>query len=259
MVRGDSVRRESGHVLARSVAGVVVPNILRIAHAESRHEEIARDFGDDGRARNAEAPRIAVHDGRVRDGKRAHGAPVDHDAIRPDLEAVQRAPHGKNARLIDVDAIDLAHRGGAKRERDRALADLDGEADALIGRQSLGVVHSGDGARFGGHYHGAGDDGSRDRASAYFVDTGEERALLDAQVALDGRPALPPRSVPAAGLLSIGIWSFVGRLGSARFDLVTHAVLRWVSEESARPRPRRRHPSLVPSPSPARALWLSAL
>jgi len=88
---------------------------------------------------------------------------------------------------------------------------LTGEPDALVVRQPLGVVHSGDRARVGRHYHGAGDDRSRDRASAHFVDTREERALCDAQVSLDGGPALPPRRVPAAGLFRIWVWSFGGR------------------------------------------------
>jgi len=170
----------------------------------------------------------------VGNGKRSHHPTVDHDVIGLYIQSIQRTPHGEDARLVDVDAIDLMYRGSPEGERDGTLADLGGEADALNVRQSLGVIHSGDGTDVGWHYHGAGNDRTGDRTSTYFVNACEQWTLLAAQVALNGRPALPLRHMPAPDWFCIGIWSFGGRLGSARFDLFLHAVLRPVERQNER-------------------------
>src|SRR5436305_9816797 len=68
VVRSDAVRRQSRNVSARGVAGVLVPNILRITLSQSRHQQIARDLGENRCAGNAEASRIAVNDCGVRNG-----------------------------------------------------------------------------------------------------------------------------------------------------------------------------------------------
>src|SRR5712671_2192672 len=210
-------------MLARGVPGVVVPNILRIAHSEPRHQQVASDFRQNGRARDAEAPRVSVNYRGVGNRKRAHHLTIYHDVVRPHTQAAERSLHREHARLVDVDAIDLVHRGGAEGEGNGTFANLDGEPDALLVGQSFGVVNTGDGAGIRWHYHRAGDDRASDWTSSYLVDAREKGTFLRAQVALDGSPTLPPRHVPAAGLFRIWSWSFGGRLGGARFDLVLHA------------------------------------
>ena len=137
VMRGDTVRGESRNVLARRVAGVVVSNIVRISPAEPGHEEIARDLGKYGRAGDAETAGVAVDDRGVRDWQRPHQSSIDHDMIGRDLEPSERAVHRERAGLVDVDAVDLAHRCRADCERDRALADLSGKPDALVVGQSF--------------------------------------------------------------------------------------------------------------------------
>src|ERR1700680_3486338 len=210
-------------MLARRVPGVVIPNILWIAHGEPRHQQVASDFGQDGCARDAEAARISVNDRGVRNRKRAHHLTIYHNVIRPYAQAAERSLHREHARLVDVDAVYLTHRGGAEGEGDCTLSYLDGEAEALLVRQPLRVVHTSDSAGIGRHYDRASQHRASDRTSADLIDTSEHRTFLGSEVPLDGGPALPPRHVPAAGLFRIRVWSFGGRLGGARFDLVLHA------------------------------------
>jgi hypothetical protein len=164
-----------------------------------------------------------VDDRGVRDRKRAHHFAIYHDVIRSYAEAAERSLHSEHARLVDVDLIDLSHRSCAERKGNRPLPNLDGESDALLVGQSLGIVYTGDSAGIRWHYHRAGHDRPSDRTSSYLVYAGKQRTLLGSKVPLDGGPAFPPRHVPAAGLFRIRVWSFGGRLGGARFDLVLHA------------------------------------
>src|ERR1700687_4762685 len=164
VMRSDPVQRESGDVFAGGVAGVVVPNIVRIAPGEPSHEEVARDLGEDGCAGDAEAPNVSVYHRGVGHGESAYQSAVDHDMIGCYAQPSQRALHGQCARLIDIDAIDFVDRCGANGERDGTLPDYARESDAVIVRQALGVVHAGDGASVAGHDHGTGDYGTCNRA-----------------------------------------------------------------------------------------------
>src|SRR4029078_10031577 len=158
MVRGDAIRREARDVSARGVTRILVPNIVRISLAQTRHQQIASDLGDDRRAGNAEAARVAVHDRGVRNGQCTHRATIDHDVIRLHPQAPESAMHRQHARLVDVDGIDLPDRSGAQSEGHGPLAYFGGEAHSLIVGQTVGVIDAGDGAGVGRHYHGARDD-----------------------------------------------------------------------------------------------------
>src|SRR5438034_11457777 len=94
--------------------------------------------------------------------------------------------------------------------------------------QPLGVVHSRYCTSVGWHYHRAGDDGSRNRASAYFVDTGQERTLFSAEVALNGCPACPAKLAKLP--VRSRTWRVWGRVGSSLFDLVLHGALSSLSD-----------------------------
>src|SRR6266568_635904 len=227
MMRSDPVRREPSHVLTRSVAGVVFPNIVRVVFAQSRHEQIARHFGEDRRTSDAEAPCIPVYYRGVRNWKRAHRSPVDYDVVGRHLQATQCALHCEHARLVDVDSIYLPHRSGSKRKCNRALANLCREPYALIMGQPLGVIHSRYRTSLSWHYHCAGDNRSRDWASAYFVDSGQERTFFSAEVALNGCPTCPAKLATLLVRSRTGrVW---GRVGSSLFDLVLHGALRSLS------------------------------
>ena len=122
---------------ARGVAGVLVPNILRITLSQSRHQQIARDLGENRCAGNAEASRIAVNDCGVRNGQSAHRPPIDDDVVRCHGQTAQRASHRQHTCLVDVDAVDLSYGRSAERECHRALTYFRSKPNALLVRQPL--------------------------------------------------------------------------------------------------------------------------
>jgi len=56
-------------------------------------------------------------------------------------------------------------------------------------RERLGVIDTANCAHVRGHDDGTGDDWSRDRTAAYFIDASEERPPLLAKISLDVCPA----------------------------------------------------------------------
>ena len=152
--------------------------------------------------------------------------------IGRDLQTSKRPTHRQHAGLVDVDAVDFPHRCCAEGERYRALANFGSKTHPLFVGESLRIIDAGDGARFRGHDHGASDDGTGNRSTADFVDTGEQRALLAAKVTLDGSPARPLVDAPMADGFWVLARCFGGRFGrDARFDLFLHPATLSLKEE----------------------------
>jgi len=181
---------------------------------ETRHQMITRDFGDDRRARNRKASRVAVNDCGVHNGKRAHGLAVDQDVIRHKPKTAESASHREHARLIDVETLDLAYRGCAECPVERTLTNFHRESYALVSGELLGVVNARNGAHVRWHDDGACDDRPGEWTATDFVDAGDERAMQRTDLLLDRRPSLSAmmRALPLR-------WSYIGRavFGSACF------------------------------------------
>ena len=111
-------------------------------------------------------------------------------------ETSERATDRDDGGVIDIHAVDHAHRSGRHADGKGALADLFGEAAALTGRQLLRVVDTVDGAFIGRHDHGARDNGAREGAPSHFIHAGDKRADGTPQLPLDRAPPCP--ATPAA-------------------------------------------------------------
>ena len=124
--------------------------------------------------------------------------------IRPLRQAAEGSTDGAGARVIDVVRIDLAHRGGSHADGDRRFPDLASQSNPIGFGHALGVIDAGNGAAVGGHDDGACDDGAREGAPSNLIDSGEQRTMRGAQLALDTAPPLSPvshaRNYVAAGM-----------------------------------------------------------
>ena len=128
--------------------------------------------------------------------------------IRLYLKSAQRAAHSENARLIDVESLDLSHRCSAKRPRECALLDSADELLSFLRSESLGIIYTANRAHVGGHDDSACDDGSGDGTSTDFIDACQERAPLSAKIFLDVRPAF--QSIRGATFRGWPFCAFVG-------------------------------------------------
>src|SRR5688500_7664265 len=103
------LQSEAGDVFAGSVSRVRIPAVAGVSAVERGHQTIPRDLREYGRASDAEAPRIAMHHRSMRHGQSAYAIAVDQHMVRRELQSRERATHGQHARLVDVDAVYLAH------------------------------------------------------------------------------------------------------------------------------------------------------
>ncbi len=113
--------------------------------------------------------------------------------IGTDRQPTQCTPHREDRGVKDVEPIDLANRGGADADRERARADLRGESCPRVCRELLGIVDAANDTLLRRHDHGARDDGASERPASNFVDAGDEGANRSTQIALDRAPAIAPR------------------------------------------------------------------
>ena len=120
--------------------------------------------------------RVAADDRRVLDAERADRLAVDEHVVGRDREPRERAAHREHRGVIDVDAVDLAHRRRAERHAEARSRIAPASLSRSARRELLGVVDAADGARVGRHDDGACDDGAREGAPSDFIDSGDERA-----------------------------------------------------------------------------------
>src|SRR4029079_14687713 len=85
------------------------------------HPPCARDLGDDRGARDRMTARIATNHRGVLDAERADRIAVDEDVMRHHGETPDCAPDREDGCVIDVDPLDLAHRGRADADGERTL------------------------------------------------------------------------------------------------------------------------------------------
>jgi hypothetical protein len=124
----------------------------------------------------------------VRDRERAHRFSVDDYVIRLDRQAIQSAPHGEHACLVNIESLDLTYRRGTKRPRERTLLNASDELLSFLRGERLGIIDTANSAHVRRHDDGACDNGPRDWAATYFVDASQKGTSLSAKVPLDVSP-----------------------------------------------------------------------
>jgi hypothetical protein len=85
-------------------------------------------------------------------------------------DAGDGASHGEVRSVVDVELVDLANRGRAHADRERAPPDERGEPFALRRRERLGIAHTGDPVAAGTHDDRRRDDRAAGRGHADLVD-----------------------------------------------------------------------------------------
>ncbi len=127
----------------------------------------------------------------------------EHMIVLADLG--DRTAHGQVGGVIDVQAIDLGHRGGADADRDGPAPYDRGETLALLCGQRLRVAHARDTPSARRHDHGCRDDGTTRGRDADLVDTDDSLGPCGPKDTLppDGRGDRAQRlaSAPAGGVV----------------------------------------------------------
>src|SRR5579884_3230140 len=174
-------------VLGETVAGVL---LVKFAH-----QTVARHFGNHACRRNRITAPVALHKCGLRIRKPIDLEPVHEHVLRTRLQLVQCKVHGAPRSLPDVDAVDhldIHDRNG--------MADLKMTCDdlekffALLLVEHFGIVQA---AQFGiqtafepgvRENHRSGNDWSRQRPAAGFVNTGHQRRASLPKLALESQP-----------------------------------------------------------------------
>jgi hypothetical protein len=108
---------------------------------------------------------------------------------QPVRDAENCTAHGQHGGMIHIDPIDFARRCGSNTNSQRHFPNATRESFTRGAVELLGIVHTINGPRVGGHDNRACDNGAREGAPSYFIDTSQQRSVFGAQVALNGSPA----------------------------------------------------------------------
>src|SRR5262249_1102311 len=142
VVGGEPEALDGVAVLAAGVAGVPLPAVAGVADGQQAQQVVAGGLGDDGGAGDGIGGGVALDDGRVgADG--GGGAAVEEGGVVV-AGGGRRPPHRQVGGVVDVDAVDLGHRGGADGDGDGLLADQRRQPLSLGRGQLLAVAHPGD-------------------------------------------------------------------------------------------------------------------
>src|SRR5206468_1455728 len=128
------------------------------------------------------------NDGGMRHVERAQRASVDDNVIGRHGKTSQRATHREHARLQDVEAIDLAYRRGADADSDRIRENFSDDLLAFFLGELLRVVDARHRATLRRHHNGTCDNGAREGTPSNFIDSSDQRTMLDAEITLDRAP-----------------------------------------------------------------------
>src|SRR5438067_3027515 len=151
MERREPALAQRRAVVDARITGVVLPAVSRVLTGELRHEAIAGHLRDDRGRRDREAFRVALHDLAVLawgEGRIDDAPSVDeHPVVITDL--AQRTHHGDVARVVDVQPMDLTHRGGSDTDAHDSRANEESELLALDAGEHLRILHRTDELRIG--------------------------------------------------------------------------------------------------------------
>jgi hypothetical protein len=163
-----------------------VEPVVRIADVVIVHESVTNDFRDDRGGTDQVTDGIASNDGplrKIESGKRDR---VDQQRVGDDAQAGHGLFHGSDRRLKDIVPFDLADAHDANTHRDRHAQDLVVQALAFNGRHRLGIPHASNRVK-PRKDDGGGDHRARERPAADFIDTGDPRKAVRAEVSFMGQ------------------------------------------------------------------------
>ena len=152
------------------VAGEPVAGIFQL---ESSHQPIPGHLGEDRGRPDGRNEAVSTDDGAGRTAEIRGPVAVHQHLQGPGIQRRDGSAHGEQAGLKDIDAVDLAGARVCHRPSQRSALDLGLQDRAPGGRQTLGVVQPGDGAR-GVEDHGRGGDRPGQGPAAGLVDTGDQ-------------------------------------------------------------------------------------
>jgi len=178
-------------MLRRRVADIALPAIAGIAPSQLAHDLVARHLGDDRGGGDRQAPPVAADHRPRRAGQGRRDIAVDQRGVGHDAERAHGALHRQQRGAQDVDAVDLAHAGGADAD-DGAAPDRQAIFVALLGAQHLRIVDAP--AQRARHVIEVEHDRRRhhrsgERAAADLVDAADDAAafILEGEIGHGGR------------------------------------------------------------------------
>ena len=162
-----------------AVALVRGESIFGILLVEFAHTLVAVDLGDDGCRRYGYRQRVAVDDAGLRAGV-VEAERVDEQVVGCGCELEDGLCHRELGRLVDVNTVDGGGIDFFDGDGNGLLLDHFGEALAVFAQELFRVTQAAD-AGVLGENDGGGDHAAEERASAYFVYSGDGGEALGAR------------------------------------------------------------------------------
>src|SRR5205807_10272 len=134
-----AVPSQRAKVPRRRIPLVRVETVLRKLPVQPAHLGIARGLRQDGCRRDYPHFRVAVYDRPGRHRKHRAMRTIEQHLVGQDRKCLHRAPHGEQARLQDVQAVDFLDARPGDCPGQRSVLDEDREPLALPRAQDLGV------------------------------------------------------------------------------------------------------------------------
>jgi len=162
---------EGLQVVGRSVALVLSQPVLRVELIELFHAVVALDLCKNRCCGDRNRPRVSVNQGLLFN-REIKLESIEEQVVRKRTQLRDGGDHCLSAGLVDVPGIDAAGIDLGRGPCQGVLADAVREFAATLGSQLLGIVEPYD-AALGIQDDGCGYDGSEERTSARFIESGD--------------------------------------------------------------------------------------
>jgi hypothetical protein len=174
-----------------SITFMLAETILWKLRAKVTHDPVARDLGDHAGGSDAQADAITVNDCCLRKWKWNHRQSVDQDVLRRLEQGFDRQAHGAVARAQNIDPIDLDGVNNTDSPSDfRISGQFAVDFLTQFRRELFGIVQA-TMTEFFRENHCGGDDWTRQRPAARFVNPGNARDPDGAEFFLVTKSAAP--------------------------------------------------------------------
>ncbi len=189
-------------MLRRAVALVTLEAVLGIGARELVHEPVAVRLRHDRRGRDREVDTVAFVEAVLRNVDAWNAPSVDEHVLRAHRQCFDRAAHREQARVIDVDAVDLLDLGTADADAGRCDANRALGRLALLEIEALRVVDSAK-LRVRRKHYRRGDHRAGHRSHADLVDAGDALHARAPEHALEIQHRVEPQRFGALALVAL--------------------------------------------------------